>query len=238
MLPTPSTSHLISSKIYPPSEDSYLLLDTLSNPQETNFFASRFLPFSATPLILELGVGSGVVIAFLTAHACHIFKREDVLTLGGDINLTACHGAGETVLLTRKDQDASKVVGRWLGAVCADLATAVKPRCVDILIFNPPYVPTESLPSLPEGGLGEEGTMLELAWAGGEAGMEVTNRLLGDLDLVLSERGVAYLLLCKGNQPETVKRGLQKHGWKAEIVGSSGKTAGWERLVVMRIWRP
>lgn len=132
----------------------------------------------------------------------------------------------------------------WLGAICADLAAPVRSGCVDVLVFNPPYVPTESVP-VPGPGQGEgeqeEGQMLELAWAGGQEGMEVTRRVLGDLDGLLSQRGVAYVLLCKGNRPERVVEGLREQGggggWEAEVVGSSGKQAGWEKLVVLRIWR-
>jgi release factor glutamine methyltransferase len=27
------------------------------------------------------------------------------------------------------------------------------------------------------------------------------------------------------------------HGWRADLVGSSGVQAGWEKLVIVRIWR-
>jgi len=75
--------------------------------------------------------------------------------------------------------------------------------------------------------------------------MEITNRLLKQIPQVLSERGVAYVLFCRGNRPEEVKtwiRGWEafaggKWKWQAETVGSSGKTAGWEKLEIVRIWR-
>jgi release factor glutamine methyltransferase len=89
--------------------------------------------------------------------------------------------------------------------------------------------------------------LLELSYAGGLDGMEVTNRLLSQIPGMLSPRGVAYVLFCRGNRPEEVKRGIaaweggRREGrewkWRAETVGSSGKTAGWEKLEIVRIWR-
>lgn len=69
--------------------------------------------------------------------------------------------------------------------------------------------------------------------------METTNRLLDAIPAVLApDRGVAYVLLCKQNRPEEVKERIQGWGgWCAEMVGSSGMQAGWEKLVIMRIWR-
>ncbi|KAL9618873.1 MAG: hypothetical protein Q9160_006463 [Pyrenula sp. 1 TL-2023] len=238
MLPTPSTSHLTSPTIYPPSEDSYLLLDTLSSAPQTHFLSSRFPPPTLSPLILEVGVGSGVVIAFLAANASSILGRDDFLALGCDVNLDACHEAGKTVIQACEDQGTAATARQWLGVTCTDLATSMKRGCIDVLIFNPPYVPTECLPSHPETGMGEEGTMLELAWAGGEEGMEVTSRLLKDLDRLLSANGVAYVLLCRGNRPEQLSERLSKEGWEVDVAGSSGKKAGWEKLVVLRICRP
>lgn len=69
--------------MYEPAEDSYLLLDTLSSASETAYLKGRFGDVSTTPpLVLEVGVGSGVILAFVAANARTIFNRHDVLTLG------------------------------------------------------------------------------------------------------------------------------------------------------------
>jgi len=68
--------------------------------------------------------------------------------------------------------------------------------------------------------------------------METTRRLLEALPVVLSARGVAYVLLCAQNRPEEVKgfvRSVLK--LQVETVGRSGMKAGWEKLQVIRIWR-
>ena len=105
MLPTPDTSHVPYQRVYEPAEDSFLLLDTLSAPSETSFLSSRFNNTSPshpskptpTPLILEVGPGSGVVIAFLTSNARTIFGTPHILTLGVDVNRFACTSTEKTV---------------------------------------------------------------------------------------------------------------------------------------------
>jgi release factor glutamine methyltransferase len=247
MLPTPSTSH-ISPSVYDPAEDSFLLLDTLSSPTETAFLATRFAAPPA-PLVVELGPGSGVVIAFLAAHARHILGSPAALFAAVDLNPAACVDTGATVRgalaearAAGQSNGAAWVGGAWLAAVNGDLATPLRDGQVDVLVFNPPYVPTPALP-VPAGegasAYERESRMLELSYAGGRDGMEVTDRLLGELPEILSSRGVAYVLLCAQNRPEEVKERIRRWGggWRAETVGRSGKVGGWEKLCVLRIWR-
>ncbi|KAF1923615.1 uncharacterized protein M421DRAFT_74886 [Didymella exigua CBS 183.55] len=252
MLPTPSTSHVCFDRVYEPAEDSYLLLDTLASPTESAFLSERFPLSSTPPLVLEVGVGSGVVLAFVAANARSIFGRHDVLTFGTDINSFACQAASQTVstAITEKEHLADRSV--FLDIVNGDLASSVRAHSIDVFIFNPPYVPAE-LPdfsrhadfnAVPEGktkpSFEQDSYLLELSYAGGEDGMVVTNRMLEQIPDILSEgRGVGYVLLCAQNKPDTVKQQIRDRasGWQAETVGTSGKKAGWEKLHIIRIWK-
>ncbi|KAF2752022.1 hypothetical protein M011DRAFT_394240 [Sporormia fimetaria CBS 119925] len=255
MLPTPSTTHVCFDRVYEPAEDSYLLLDTLSSPSEISFLHNRF-PAPSTndahadspaPLVLEVGVGSGVVLAFVAANAHTLFGRNDVLTLGTDLNRYACDAAAQTV----RHAVTAPASSVNLDIVIADLATAIRPRSVDVFIFNPPYVPDE-LPDFSRhetynttttmgksAAFERDSYLLRLSYAGGEEGMVVTNRMLEQIPEILSSRGVGYLLLCAQNKPEEVKKTIRAWapGWMAETVGTSGKKAGWEKLQIVRIWR-
>jgi len=262
MLPTPRTTHLSFDNIYEPSEDSFLFLDTLAQPSLISYHNIRFPPTSTpSPLITEVGTGSGVVLAFATAHAQFLFGRDDVCSLGIDVNAFACVGTSETVQYAVKDSQTEnegkqgQKAGIWLDAVNASLMSCLRPHSVDILLFNPPYVPSESVPvpSLPSSFQPEQNeavldrhkvferdsNCLALATDGGADGMEVTNQLLEQVPEVLSERGVAYVLLCAQNRPEEVKRRIREWGeeWEVETVGDSGKKGGWEKLQIVRIAR-
>ncbi|KZF24350.1 hypothetical protein L228DRAFT_245275 [Xylona heveae TC161] len=276
MLPTPSTSHVSFDNVYEPAEDSFLLLDALSAPSETAFLQHRFPAATASsgaatpaPLVVEVGTGSGVVLAFVTAHAKTIFGHTNVLTLATDVNRFACEAAQRTVQTAIKDvcdsdtqtpttSAAPASSAAFLSPVLSDLTSAIRPGEIDMLIFNPPYVPTEELPILPSthsidtsAGSNQgvsshsiferDSYLLSLSYAGGADGMETTDRLLEQIPTILHpERGVAYLLLCAQNRPEDVKARIRAwgNGWAAETVATSGKTAGWERLQIVRIWRP
>lgn len=242
MLPTPLTSHLDFSAIYEPSEDSFLLLDSLSAPDEIRYLSRRFDSDIPSPLVLEVGTGSGVVLAFVAANAKTTFGREDVLTLGVDISERACKGTSLTV-----QKHAS--ITAFLGTLQADLLSSIRPGSVDVLIFNPPYVPSESVPQvLAPSGNGSASSyekfqlnsnLLALATDGGEDGMEVTNRLLQQIPSMLRVRGVAYVLLCAQNRPELVKQRIRDwgDGWGVETVRTSGMQGGWEKLQIIRIAR-
>lgn len=261
MLQTPSTGHVNSDLVYEPAEDSFLLLDTLSSASEVLFLTERFshpancgksFGLPPAPLVLEVGTGSGVVIAFVTAHAKKIFGRRDILCLGTDINPFACQATGQTILKACEDScDGSKDVSVHsdaafsIATLNANLVSPIKPGMVDVLIFNPPYVPTDEVPTLcmdhdtaPTSGPNSE--LLALSYAGGIDGMEITDQLLEQLPTVLNqERGTAYLLLCKQNKPEKLVQRIRQWGpsWAISLVGQPGKTGGWERLQVFRIFR-
>ncbi|PFH60626.1 hypothetical protein XA68_10637 [Ophiocordyceps unilateralis] len=252
------TSHVPYERVYEPAEDSFLLLDTLSAPNEGRFLRQQ-LSDGAPLLVVEVGTGSGVVLAFVHAHAEVILGSRLVLTAGVDVSVVACRATVATVTKAQRhgrneaqdhaddnpSDDASRH-GCYLGVCVADLVSPWRDHSVDLLIFNPPYVPTPSLPSIPHvtatdtrPSFDDDSYLLSLAYAGGHDGMQTTDRLIDELPRVLSPVGCAYILLCAQNRPQLVMQRIRDFGpaWRAESVGSSGKTAGWEKLQVVRIWR-
>ncbi|PKX98433.1 S-adenosylmethionine-dependent methyltransferase [Aspergillus novofumigatus IBT 16806] len=211
MLPTPSTEHVSFDTIYEPSEDSYLFLDTLSSVSESEWLSARFNSTSTStnttaPLVVEVGTGSGVVLAFVAANSHEIFGRRDILTLGTDVNRYACLSTRTTVKTAIQERQAAAALkSTHIASVLGDLCSPLRPGSVDVLLFNPPYVPTEELPRLPL----------------------VTEQ----------EAAAAAEPLSRSAKFERDSYYLSLTGWKAESVGNSGTQAGWEKLVIVRIWR-
>jgi release factor glutamine methyltransferase len=251
MLATPNTAHVNFDRVYEPAEDSFLLLDVLSSSQETLFLRNRLVDADHVEPILavEAGTGSGVVLAFLTAHAGHIFgQKHPVLTLGTDVNEYACVAAKQTVQSALQEELSKRTASAaFLDTVQGDLVSSLRDSSVDVLVFNPPYVPTEESPSSIQQGLQSEtsksayerdSALLSLSYAGGPNGMETTHRLLKDLSRILTPyRGIAYILLCAQNKPIEVANLVRSwgNGWSASSAGE--RKAGWENLMVMRVWQ-
>lgn len=103
---------------------------------------------------------------------------------------------------------------------------------VDIILFNPPYVPTdmeEVLSARRDHGISG-------SWAGGADGMEITNQLLRDVEDLLSERGKFYLVaLEENNIPEIRGRMLRDYNLQSQIVAQ--RRADREFLSILRFSR-
>ncbi|GJN93518.1 hypothetical protein Rhopal_006575-T1 [Rhodotorula paludigena] len=102
-----------------------------------------------------------------------------------------------------------------LNPVLTDLTSALLPRLersVDVLVFNPPYVETED----DEAEMAQEGGVIERAWAGGKGGMRVTDRLLEQVESLLSDRGLFYLVAVPENKPLEIIEQMQARGLHGE----------------------
>lgn len=106
---------------------------------------------------------------------------------------------------------------------------------VDVLLFNPPYVPTEPLEV-------HVGHGIERAWAGGRDGREVIDALLPHFHAMLTKPtpgiagsgGVAYMVLVRENRPREVVR-LLRERWGLAAVAIASTKARNEALQVLRI---
>lgn len=101
---------------------------------------------------------------------------------------------------------------------------------MDILLFNPPYVPTDTS----EVSSAQSSADIAGSWAGGTDGMEITDRLLQDVEVssfpvfwdtindhsqgLLSPRGRFYLVALKQNNVLSIRsRMLEDFGLSSEV---------------------
>eukprot|EP01029_Cantina_marsupialis_P029932 TRINITY_DN78590_c0_g1_i1.p1 TRINITY_DN78590_c0_g1~~TRINITY_DN78590_c0_g1_i1.p1 ORF type:complete len:215 (+),score=51.82 TRINITY_DN78590_c0_g1_i1:197-841(+) len=196
-------------KVYEPAEDSFLMMDTFLE-MKNEIIASK-------PVIsLEVGSGSGVLTTSLR-------QTLDIplISFCTDVN----EFAARTTLGTAKQNRITNVE-----AILTDLTGAFGKKLhgkVDILIFNPPYVPT------PPEEVGHND--IRAAWAGGVDGMEVTNRFLELVYDLLSQKGSCYLVVVQDNKPEEIMEKMCAKGLKAER--AKRKRAFNEDLSILRFWK-
>jgi len=85
---------------------------------------------------------------------------------------------------------------------------------VDVLIFNPPYVPTpdeEVLKAIREGGI-------EASWAGGTDGRMVIDQFLPQVEEFLARGGGrCYLVLVDENKPKAIASYFVAQGMDVEV---------------------
>jgi release factor glutamine methyltransferase len=230
--------------VYEPAEDTYLLLDAIEALLPT--LAER-----APRFCVEVGPGSGAVTSFL-AKRLHDVGVADAVVLAIDVNPEACKATLATVEDNRVQDRVVTVTGNLtdplLGveeahstdslahvlrapagaaqAALAELLASRPTREADVLVFNPPYVPTPS----------EEvgGRSIEASWAGGARGREVIDQFLERLPASLARpHGVCLMVVVQENDPAEIASILRDRGLSCERVVHV--KAFNERLSVLRI---
>ncbi|PBK77137.1 S-adenosyl-L-methionine-dependent methyltransferase [Armillaria solidipes] len=216
MIPTPDLSHLTSAdyeSVYEPAEDTYLLLDAL----EQDTAQLRELDGA---VCLEVGSGSGCVSSFLGS-----ILGSTALYLCTDINPHACVCTFKTG--SQNEISLDPVNTAFAGPFHHRLKNAI-----DVILFNPPYVPTDREEALDA----QSKRHIEGSWAGGHDGMDVTDCFLSVVNELLSPRGRFYLVALKQNDIPNIQRRMQdKFGLGSEIV--LHRRAGSEYLFILRFQR-
>ncbi|KAL0239313.1 hypothetical protein PCE1_005000 [Barthelona sp. PCE] len=190
--------------VYPPREDTSLMLDAID--LQKNFL-------SGMRRWIEVGVGSGTVIVSL-AH--YFGQRQDSEFWGVDINEKALECANIH----------AETAGVTVNLRKSDLFAEISDKKFDVVIFNPPYVPSAT----DEVNIGD----LTSAWNGGTNGTDTTFRFLNSLPQVLTENGICYLVVLKENKPKQLKRYIAEElGLKCTVVIK--RKVGYEKLYIFKI---
>ncbi|PVU99622.1 hypothetical protein BB559_000535 [Furculomyces boomerangus] len=207
---TPYTSHLRQDEfksVYDPSEDTFLLLDALENDAK---YIQNLKPLTC----LEIGTGSGIVTTFLAK----ILDTQQTIYVATDINPMAT----KSLLLTVKQNfDTVPIVEPILTNLVGGLSCKF-----DLIVFNPPYVQSESE---------EIGTKLFAATSGGIKGREVMDKLFPQLDTIMSDTGVFYLVAIQVNKPKEIIEVMEGYGFIGEILLS--RRCGIELLYILKFIR-
>lgn len=222
MISTPLIPNLDYDHVYEPAEDTFLFLDLFESLHEKGYFHSKNFT-NKTPIVLEIGSGSGVISTFVSQHKI----VPNSINLASDINLIAL----ET---TKRTHSHNRPVNEPFDIVRSDLTNCFRSNQIDVLFFNPPYVPSEDIPSIPNIEDDSNSAWLDLALVGGDNGMLITNKVLDKLDTTLSLNGEAYILFCaRNNHPKVISQFKQENeNFNVELVIE--RKCGWEELAIYR----
>ncbi|VWU49100.1 methyltransferase, putative [Hepatocystis sp. ex Piliocolobus tephrosceles] len=169
----------VKKNVYLPSSDTFTFVDALEN--EVDNISSD------VNIVLEMGTGSG----YLTLFLYELLKRKNKnveMFYCVDINKSACNCVKKVL---RKNNILNAEI------INNDLFNNIR-KCelFDIILFNPPYVPTEQNEM--------DTTNIVASYAGGKYGREIILKFLLNVYDYLNKCGVIYILLEKNNRPNEI----------------------------------
>ncbi|KAK3010290.1 hypothetical protein RJ639_010795 [Escallonia herrerae] len=213
MLHRTAQIRLVSShpEVYEPCDDSFALVDALL-ADRTNLLAHH------PTLCMEVGCGSGYVITTLALIL--ELEANGAYYIATDINPHA-------VRVTRQTLEAHGVQAELINTDIASGLEKRLERLVDVMVVNPPYVPT------PEEEVGRVG--IASAWAGGDNGRSVIDKILPVADKLLSDRGWLYMVFLSANNPSQICIQMREKGYAARIVVQ--RSTEEESLHIIKFWR-
>ncbi|KAK3274792.1 hypothetical protein CYMTET_17042 [Cymbomonas tetramitiformis] len=194
-------------EVYEPAEDSFMLVDALVDDWPN-------IEKTSPTICLEIGSGTGYVIC-----SAALLLQGSGVCFATDVNPRAA--AATQATLAAHGVSAEVAIG--------DLFAGLQPRLsgqVDVLLFNPPYVPTPS-EEVGRGGV-------SAAWAGGDKGREVIDRVLPQVNRLLSATGCLLMVLVQENDIEEVCQRLQESGLQSRVLLK--RTADEEILFILKAW--
>lgn len=195
------TKIIIETNYMPESKNKFQKIQVYEPAEDSELLLKMALvEVRSTDKVLEMGCGRGVTSSKLRPLAQSLIAT--------DINPHAIKMA--------------KAEG--INVIQADLFKGIR-SCFDLVIFNPPYLPT-----------GKDDRLkgwLNFAFDGGATGRDTINPFLETLKEHLSPGGRALLLISSLSGPENVKEKAKKEGLRAKTVAK--EKYFFEELIVLKL---
>lgn len=178
--------------------------------------AAPILKTLSAPRFLDYGTGTGCIALSIAAElrAAHVAAVD----VSADALALAAENAARLGLADRV---------RFLNTSEIDLADVFEPASIDVIVSNPPYIPSAAVDALDAKVLAHEP---RLALDGGADGMDVIRTLCEDASMLLASGGMMFLEIdAESNQAEKLSPLLESYGF-ADIVVSRD-VSGAERFI-------
>lgn len=179
------------------------LADEVYDPAEDSYLlADAAISYARDGMhVLEIGAGTGFVSSVLLANV--------------NVELTATDINPHAVKCAKSN---------GIEVIRTDMFDGLKVEsCFDMIIFNPPYLPTSDDEKVPG--------WLNYAFDGGRDGRMAVERFLGHVCEYLAPSGMILLLVSSLTGIEDVSSRMGAIGFDVEIVG--GEKCSFEELVVL-----
>ncbi len=167
--------------------------------------------------VWDLGTGTGCIACAVAA------ERPDVRVLAVDLSPEACAIAGRNVALLGLDARVTVLAGDLFEPFARGAGPA------DVLVANPPYIPSGELPTLPAEVRDWEP---RLAIDGGEDGMALSRRIVAGAPQMLREGGWLVMEIGDGQAP-VLARAFRSAGFRE--IATRRDLAGVERFIGGRL---
>ncbi|MEA3457223.1 MAG: HemK2/MTQ2 family protein methyltransferase [Candidatus Thermoplasmatota archaeon] len=175
----------IHPEVYEPAEDTFQLIEAVEVKEGDT--------------VLEIGTGCGIV-----ALECARIGAEVICS---DLNPHAVKLAKRNYLINKSSLKCSVEIRQ------GDLFSVLnKDERFDVIIFNPPYLPTQ-----PENRIGGTG-WFDIATDGGVNGLELTKRFIDDLSKHLKKTGHAYFVFSSLSDRKKLDEHIFNVGLKSEVM--------------------
>ena len=162
--------------IYSPEEDTFLLL--------------RVIKKYAVDKVLEIGTGSGLLALEL--------EQNNRLVVGVDLDFNALNKLRISI--------AKKKTGSKINIICCDSASPFRDDVFDLVVFNPPYLPSEKVN--------------DIAIDGGPSGIEISKTWLKDTSRILRKDGRIVFLSSSISDVNGLFAYSRKLGFKVNVLKS------------------
>lgn len=183
----------IDENVYAPAEDTFLLAENLQ--------------VKSGSFVLDMGTGCGILAILAAEKARHV--------LAVDINPYAIRCA-------KRNAEINGVKSK-IDFLLGDLFNPIKRgEIFDLIIFNPPYLPSEQE---------EEKIWIGRAWAGGETGRKIIDRFLYEAPNFLRRNGRIMLVQSSLSDIERTLKIFDELNLEARIVAEV--KVPFERIVLI-----